>query len=209
MTTNPDKRPPGIKGASNVVSDLVTLLQTLSEQAQSLQDAADSMPSSSSSSSGGRPPGMSRNKQFSIPGGGRGVYGLSIRTGLGDPEPVVSEFGNVKMTNEGVVVSETREPLVDVFDEGDEILIVFELPGVAERDIHVELNGDVMAVEAKGNRHRYECETLLPASVDPGSAQQSYDNGYLQIRYAKAAPAGSPDPDAADKAAEGEDQGES
>jgi len=208
MTTNPGKRPPGIPDVSNVIGDLATFLQTLSEQAQSLRDAADSMPSSSSSS-GGRPPGISRNKQFSIPGGGRGVYGFSIRTGLGDTEPVVSEFGNVKMTDEGVVVSETREPLADVFDEGDEILIVFELPGVAERDIHVELNGDVLALEAKGTRHRYECETLLPAPVDPGSAQQSYDNGYLQVRYAKAAPAGSPDPDAVDKAAEGDDRGES
>lgn len=202
MTTNPDQRSPGFKGASNVIADLVTFLQTLREQAESLQEAADSMPSSTSSS-GGRPPGISRNKQFSIPGGGRGVYGFSIRTGLGDTEPVVSEFGNVKMTNDGVVVSETREPLADVFDEGDEILIVFELPGVAERDIHVELNGDVLALEAKGTRHRYDCETLLPASVDPGSAQQSYDNGYLQIRYAKAAVAGSPASDAAGKAAEG------
>ena len=175
MTTPPSRRPSGIKGASNSIADLVTFLQTLSEQAESLREAADSLPSG----------GTSRNKAFSIPGGGRGVYGFSIRSGIGSSEPVVNEFGNVKMTNEGVVVSETREPLVDVFDEGTEILVVFELPGVAEPDITVELNGDLLALRADGKRHRYESETLLPAAVEADSAQQSYDNGYLQIRYAK------------------------
>jgi len=207
MTTNSDKDPSGFKGTPSVVSDLLTFLQTLSEQAQSLQDAAES--TSTSSSSRRRPSGTSGNKAFSIPGGGRGVYGFSIRTGLGDTEPVVSEFGNVKMTDEGVVLSETREPLVDVFDEGEEILIVFELSGVSESDIHIELNGDVLALEAKGPRHRYECETLLPASVDPESVQQSYDNGYLQLRYAKAVGAKTIDLDPTQKTAQSDDQRDS
>ena len=198
MTANPSKRPTGIKGASSVIADLTQFLQTLTEQMESLQEASDSLPSGMRSSgmpSSGIPSsGVSRSRQFNFPGGGRGIYGFSIRSGLGDNEPVVNEFGNVKMTNEGVVVSETREPLVDVFDEGDEILVVVELPGVAEADIHVELNGDVLAIQAQGKRHRYGSETLLPAAVEAGSAQQSYDNGYLQVRYRK-----SPSEDAQDE----------
>ncbi|MEI6622604.1 MAG: Hsp20/alpha crystallin family protein [Actinomycetes bacterium] len=187
MATNPQKRPKGIpggsipkgiQGASSVLNDLVELLKNLSEQAQSVQDAADALPSDA-------PRTKSRTGGFTLPGGARGVYGLSIRSGIGGDEPVVNEFGNVKMTNEGVVVSEIREPLVDVFDEGEEILVVFELPGVAEADITVDLNGDVLALTAKGPRHRYESETLLPAAVDAESAQQSYENGYLQVRYTK------------------------
>lgn len=180
MATNPAKGSSGAKGVTGL-AQLVEFLQTLSEQAESLRETADSMPSGPSKS------GISRNKAFSIPGGGRGVYGFSIRSGLAGSEPVVNEFGNVKMTNEGVVVSETREPLVDVFDEGAEILVVFELPGIAEGDIRVELNGDVLALDAQGLRHHYESETLLPAAVDADSAQQSYENGYLQVRYAKSA----------------------
>jgi HSP20 family protein len=189
MTANPSKDPSGAMGASGLIANLNQFLQTLTEQMESLQDTSvprrSGMPASGIPASGITSSGVSRSGQFNLPGGGRGVYGFSIRSGLGGSAPVVNEFGNVKMTNEGVVVSETREPLVDVFDEGDEILVVVELPGVAEADIHVELNGDVLAIEAQGKRHRYGSETLLPATVEAGSAQQSYENGYLQVRYRK------------------------
>lgn len=188
MTTRPVKRPSGIPGASGVLADLVKLLQTLGEQAESIKEAADSLPSA-----------VSGDKEFTLPGGARGVYGFSIRSGLAGKEPVVNEFGNMKVTNEGVVVSETREPLVDVFDEGDEILVVFELPGVAESDIRVELNGDVLALHAQGPRHRYESETLLSAAVEVDSAQQSYENGYLQVRYSKSVPLAGLDDSAGDR----------
>ena len=52
--------------------------------------------------------------------GMKGVYGFSIKTAVGG-KPVVETFGNIKKTPEGPVVEEEREPLIDVFDEGDEI----------------------------------------------------------------------------------------
>ena len=180
MTTRPAKRAGGIEGASNAIEGLVEFLKKLGEQAQSLQEAVETKSFDGSRTS---------QTEFQTPGGGRGVYGFSIRSGLAGKEPVVNEFGNVKVTNEGVVVSEAREPLVDVFDEGEEVLVVYELAGVAEADIDVELNGDVLILTAKGPRHRYESETLLPAAVDGASAKQSYANGYLQVRYTKSLPA--------------------
>ena len=176
QTSRPTSRPGGLQGATNALTDLVQLLKNLGEQAQSFQEAVQTKAADGS---------LPTQREFTLPGGSRGVYGFSIRSGIAGNEPTVNEFGNVKLTNEGVVVSETREPLVDVFDEGDEILVVFELPGVAEADIVVELNGDVLALNAKGPRHRYESETLLPAAVDAKSAKQSYENGYLQVRYSK------------------------
>lgn len=174
MATNPAGRASGTRGASGVLTDVVELLRILSEQAGAVQEAADALPSE-----------VSRNKEFRLPGGAGGILGFSIRSALAGQEPVVNEFGNVKMTNEGVVVSETREPLVDVFDEGKDILVVFELPGVAEGDINVELHGDVLALSAQGPRHHYESKTLLPAAVEADSAQQRYENGYLQVSYSK------------------------
>jgi len=176
------------------VKDVIEAVRALAEQAESFKEAAGDLPRS-----------VSRGREFTLPGGARGVYGLSIRSGLAGNKPVVNEFGNVKMTNEGVVVSETREPLVDVFDEGGEILVVFELPGVAEADIAVELNGDVLALNAQGPRHRYESETLLPYPVDGESAQQNYENGYLQVRYFKAASPATEDDSAAGR--DGNDDG--
>ncbi len=127
---------------------------------------------------------VSHEQEFSSPGGARGVYGFSVRMGTGGA-PTVERFGNVRATSEGPVVSDTREPLVDVFDEGAEIVVVAEVPGVQEKDIHVELEGDVLALSAVGPKRKYEKEVLLPAPVDPAAHRQSYQNGYLELRFNK------------------------
>ena len=100
--------------------------------------------------------------------------------------PAVERFGNVRDTSEGPVVSDTREPLVDVFDEGDEVLVVAEVPGVQEKDIRLDLAGDVLTLSATGPKRKYEKEVLLPAAVEPEARRQSYQNGYLELRLAKA-----------------------
>lgn len=165
------------QSALSALNDVLGLLRSLGEQAVGGQARAQSDSEESK---------VSGHEEFALPSGARGIYGFSVRVGLGDSEPVISEFGNVKMTNEGAVVSDTREPLVDVFDEGAEILVVVELPGVADDDIHVESIGDVLVLSAQGPRHRYECETLLPAPVELGSERKSCESGYLQLRYRKA-----------------------
>lgn len=127
---------------------------------------------------------VSGEREFSSPDGMRGVYGFSVRMGVGGA-PTVERFGNVRTTSEGPVVSDTREPLVDVFDEGDEIVVVAEVPGVQEENIHLDLVGDVLALSATGPKRKYEKEVLLPAAVDPASRRQSYQNGYLELRFQK------------------------
>src|SRR3989304_2644389 len=53
---------------------------------------------------------------------GKGVYGFSVRTGIGGM-PKVERFGNIRPGKQGPVVAEVREPLVDIFDEGKEIVV--------------------------------------------------------------------------------------
>src|SRR3990172_1971305 len=77
--------------------------------------------------------------------GMRGVYGFNVRMGLGG-EPQVQQFGNVRATNTGPVVDEVREPMVDVFDEGDAVLVVAEMPGVSIRDVVIDVKGDVLSI---------------------------------------------------------------
>src|SRR5262245_21109178 len=63
----------------------------------------------------------------------RGVYGLSIRTGRGGAgADNVEPFRNIHAATEGVVADDVREPLVDVFDEGTEIVINDEVEGDRE-----------------------------------------------------------------------------
>jgi HSP20 family protein len=127
-----------------------------------------------------------RSGEFRIKGlgeRGRGVYGFSIRTGVGGATQV-ERFGNIRATDEGPEVAEVREPLVDLFDEESEILVVIELPGVAEEEIHVEIHDDVLSLETNGQR-KYAKEILLPGVVQAGSLRQTYRNGILELRMAK------------------------
>jgi HSP20 family protein len=118
-----------------------------------------------------------------LPSGARGVYGFSIRTLAG--KPVIESFGNVRETARGPVVEEVREPLVDVFDEKDCILIITELPGVAENEIKIEIAGDILNLTASDKDRKYAKEILLPGKVKPESMETSYNNGILEITLEK------------------------
>ena len=113
----------------------------------------------------------------------RGVYGFSIRTGIGGM-PQVERFGNIRETEEGPVVVEAREPLVDTFDEGDNILVVVELPGVSDDEIQVEAKDDILTLSTTGE-HKYAKEILLPSRVDSATMKKSHKNGVLEIRFTK------------------------
>jgi HSP20 family protein len=129
---------------------------------------------------------VTRSGEFRIKGlgdKGRGVYGFSVRTGIGGV-PRVERFGNIRTTEEGPVVAEVREPLVDVFDEGQEIVVVAELPGVSEEEIHIEVEDDILSLETTGER-KYAKEILLPEPVDAVTLKKAYKNGILELRLKK------------------------
>jgi len=131
--------------------------------------------------------GIHRRGEFTVKGmekAVRGVYGFSVRTGLGGA-PKVERFGNIRATDKGPVVAEVREPLVDVFDEGQEIVVVAELPGVTEDEIHVEVRDDILSLETNGER-KYAKEVLLPQAVQAGTLQRTYKNGIVELRLKKA-----------------------
>jgi len=115
----------------------------------------------------------------------QGVYGFSIRTGVGGM-PKVESFGNIRESDDGPIVADTREPMVDVFDEGETLLVVAELPGVAKKEIKLELNGDVLALSTTGSR-KYAKEVLLPAAAKDEELAMTYHNGVMEVRLHKAA----------------------
>lgn len=113
----------------------------------------------------------------------RGVYGFTVRTGIGGI-PRVESFGNIRETEKGPVVAETREPMIDIFDEGKTVLVVIELPGVTEKEIDLTVEGDVLALNTNGKR-KYAKEILLPAPVISEGMTTSYNNGVLEVRLSK------------------------
>ncbi len=118
-----------------------------------------------------------------LPNRAKGVYGLSIRTLAG--KPVIESFGNIRETAKGPVVEEVREPMIDVFDEEDHILVIAELPGVSESEIKIEVAGDILNLAASDSDRKYAKEILLPGKVKPDSVKTSYKNGILEITLQK------------------------
>lgn len=115
----------------------------------------------------------------------RGVYGFTVRTGIGQ-KTKIEHFGNIKKTKAGPKVAETREPIVDVFDEKDHILIIAELPGIDERSIKFDLKKDILLLEAESKDRKYAKEVLLSAQIDLDSQEKGFKNGILELKFRKA-----------------------
>jgi len=118
--------------------------------------------------------------------GVKAVYGFSVRMG-GGGKPMVEQFGNIKDAGAGAVVEETREPMVDIFDEGDHLLVVVELPGVGAKDIKTEVDADVLTLSAHQGDRKYRKEVLLPTTVREADSSSSYRNGVFELKLPKAA----------------------
>ena len=116
--------------------------------------------------------------------GMKGVYGFTIKSAVGG-SPKVETFGNIVKTPQGPKVNEEREPITDVFDESDEVVIIAEMPGIEESDIVVDFKEDILEISTKSLKKSYRKELLLPIKIENNSIQQKYTNGILEIRIKK------------------------
>jgi HSP20 family protein len=114
----------------------------------------------------------------------KGIYGVTVKVGLGDDKPRVEPFGNIhKDTRSGnTVVQEVREPVVDVFEEKDHVLVVAEMPGIGAKDIHLEIDGDLLTLSAAKGDKKYRKEVQLPESFSRDKAEVSCNNGVVEIK---------------------------
>jgi HSP20 family protein len=98
-----------------------------------------------------------------------------------------------------------RVPPVDVYEEGNEVVLKAELPGMKKEEIEVHVAGAEITFSGRKEKteklekkdyHRYERSTgaftrtvMLPAEVEIEKVTAKYENGVLEIRAPKAAPA--------------------
>ena len=114
----------------------------------------------------------------------KGVYGFSVKMGLGGDEVKVEPFGNIrrdKTTGESVV-QEVREPMVDIFEEKDHTLILVEMPGVGAEDVRLDGKDDLLILSAERGGKKYRKEILLSRSYPREKMLVSANNGILEIR---------------------------
>ena len=119
--------------------------------------------------------------------GAKGVYGFTVKVGLGGEGVKVEPFGNIRRDEESgrPVVQEVTEPAADVFEESDHTLVVAEMPGIGAEDVRLEVTDDLLTITAERGKKKYRKEVLLPGSFPREKMQVSCTNGVLEIRCVK------------------------
>lgn len=110
------------------------------------------------------------------------VWGYSVTIGP-DGRPVIREFGNFRPGRRGELaeIRTEREPLVDVFNEEEQVRVVAEMPGVNKDDINLTATENKLTVRVDTPERKYFREIDLPEEVEPESAKASYRNGVLEV----------------------------
>ena len=112
------------------------------------------------------------------------VFGFSMKAGP-DGKPIIQRFGNPPM-DEGVESAHSLEPLVDVVEENDEIIVVAEVPGVERDEIKVRIKGTTLTIHADNPERPYHTVIDLPSEVRKENAKSAIRNGVLEVRLKKA-----------------------
>lgn len=130
---------------------------------------------------------LSQTGEFGAEKGLKGVYGFSVKVGPGKEGFKVEPFGNIGQdkTSGQSAVREIREPMVDVFEEADHVLVVAEMPGIGSDDVQVEIRDDVLIISAEKGDKKYRKEVLLPQSFSRENLKISCQSGILQVKCMK------------------------
>jgi HSP20 family molecular chaperone IbpA len=79
-----------------------------------------------------------------------------------------------------VVGERVSEPGFDIFDEGDEILVVGEMPGVSSEQLRIYGYATQIVVHVRGQSGRYSVR--LPLQIEPESLSYALHNSIMTIR---------------------------
>jgi HSP20 family protein len=111
------------------------------------------------------------------------VFGFSMRVGP-DGKPIIQRFGNTP-SPDGPGMTPQLEPLVDIIEENDEIIVVAELPGVEKDELKVRVKGQTLTIDVDNPQRPYHKELKLPTKVSKEEAKSSMRNGVLEVRLKK------------------------
>ncbi|SFG88742.1 HSP20 family protein [Desulfotomaculum arcticum] len=119
----------------------------------------------------------------SQPKGLKGAYGLRVR--IGEPgKSTIQTFGNLRAAKDSVEFKEVWEPILDVFDEEDHVLVVAELPGIEEKQLQLEIVDNCLHLVASGIRN-YKKSVPLPCAVEDQNIVTVFKNGIVEITLRK------------------------
>lgn len=78
-----------------------------------------------------------------------------------------------------------REPTVQMVEEGDGVMLIVELPGVAQDSIKMGVSGDVLKLDADGKRGKFSTVQVIPFEPDPDRIAVTFSQGVLEVDLKK------------------------
>lgn len=116
------------------------------------------------------------------------MYDFHLRLGtLGPSAKWTGGTANLRRTaSQGPVPgSGTVEPVVDLFDEPECVVVIAQLPGVTLSGVHLEIQGQTLVIQAGEGDRRYFRRVPLPFAADLAQGVVSLTNGVLEVRLPK------------------------
>jgi HSP20 family protein len=92
-------------------------------------------------------------------------------------------------------------PLVNVFNDGEDFVVVAELPGVKKEDLDIQVHGDTLRIQGKttiaydagASVHRreraagqFDRTLTLPTEIEAAKVSAEYRDGVLTLRLPRA-----------------------
>jgi len=80
---------------------------------------------------------------------------------------------------------EKKPPLVDIFEEGDYLRVLVELPCIDEKDVSIETDESTITITAENETKKYLKIVRLPTHIKKGPIEFTQKNNILQVRLKK------------------------
>ena len=114
------------------------------------------------------------------------IYGVSVRVGPRGAATLARPRHVRRNVRQRAPREEGREPVVDVFDEGEVIVVVVQLPGVDEHAAEWTVRDRThLTIRADSADRKYLKELDLPAPVDETAVASTFANGVLELKLWK------------------------
>lgn len=94
--------------------------------------------------------------------------------------------GSPFITAQSSDLSPSTDAHIDVHETENEIRIVADILGVEKEAISLQCDGSRLRIEATGDQREYDEHVRLSTRVDPDSAEATYNNGILEVKFDQA-----------------------
>jgi HSP20 family protein len=121
-----------------------------------------------------------------VPGAVKVSYGASLRVAPRVAPPYRRPRTVRQNARREPVIDDAREPIADVFDEGDHFIVIAEVPGIEAAAVGWRVqDGRRVVIEAESADRKYVKTIDLPGLVNGEAAACGCANGVMELRLWK------------------------